>query len=138
MVAIFKKNINYIIETASNCAKLACSKGLKTRKNMTNWVGAHGPDKTPNSDFERVENCWQSRTLPNAVPCNLQNAASSAVALQNAVVAQNVAQVARENVAVARANATAVAKTRARNAPIIATLMNSFKITREELRAKHP
>jgi hypothetical protein len=69
---------------------------------MSNWVRSHGPDKTPNNDFERVRNCWQGRTLPNAVSCNSQNAASSAVALQNAVVAQNVAQVAKANVAAAQ------------------------------------
>jgi hypothetical protein len=85
---------------ASNCAKLACAKGLKTRKNMSNWVRAHGPDKVPNNDFEKVRNCWQGRSLSDPVSCNSQ------VALENAAVAQQNAVVAKQNAAVAQNNAT--------------------------------
>jgi hypothetical protein len=165
------------LEMSSNCAKLACSKGLKTRKNMTNWVRSHGPDKTSNVNFEKVRNCWQGRTLPNSIVCNSPSNTSvvkqnAAIAKQNAVVAQQVAKVAEQTAIVAQANASnlksmaaqknvvvakevanvakqtaasAVAmanisseKPRTRNSPEVAMFMNSYGLTRDQLRAQHP
>ena len=151
----------------NNCTKLACSKGLKTRKNMTNWVRAHGPDKTPNVNFEKVRNCWQGRSLPNNISCNNPSNTSvvrqnASIAQQNAVVAQQVAKVAEQTAVVAQANASleqskaaqknvvaaqnvaAVAKQNAavalvgRNSPEVAMFMASYGLTREELRKQHP
>lgn len=75
-----------------------------------------------------------------ATQATAENNAARAAAAAAAVAANPVAPAAVVNATVNAAQAAAVsaAAIRKKNAPIISTLMNSYRLTRDELRAQHP